>query len=421
MIRLIALVVLLLANTATFFVVVPALAGGHKPRVGGVKHLSASPDNYRYRLERIEEGQKVVHGVGPSTILHEDDVLWIECGGDKRSITIQSDNEVPAEKSVRKITCQKSPYVVPGESARIRAPFRSEAAVKGRVLVGYVKHLSAPSDCYMLVRKTDGHKVSQRVDIFTLLYEGDVIRVACSHKCSSVTGNDKMGKIDITLQLADSEKVLKCSDEEFVLPKRKPHSVMRGILVALGDVLERYWPFGLHDDYYHAKLVSLAVRGRGSRLFMPLVGCSGSRLVEGARNLRLAWCGGIPPYVLRIRAATLSKPITELSGLEKPRTRIEGLKLELGGYDIEVADAQHRFFTRRLEVVPRAALPTPPAEALRGARDGPDRLLSETIYAAWLSEQDDGVWMLEAYQRVADIASQYYPAALLQVQLEGEI
>ncbi|MBU4264326.1 MAG: hypothetical protein KKC76_20955 [Proteobacteria bacterium] len=421
MIRLIPLLVLLLTNTV-MFLAEPVQAGEQQKQVGIVKDLGDSPEYYR--LVRIEDGQRMVHSVGPSTILYEDDVLWLGCrkpgflkpGEDKVRITIELTDK---ERKLDILTCHDSPYMLGKGLPRVEDRSISEPAIQDRVRVGYVKELSAPSDLYLLVRRLDGKEVACRVDIYTWLYEGDVIWVGCGH--GSTLNGDNKEKISVVLGLADGEKRLECGDAPYLLRKIKPNSLFDNICANLSNVFKCYWPPGLHDDYHHAKLVSLAVRGTCSRLFMPLAARSGSRLVAGTRDLYLAWYGGNPPYGMQIRTATSPRPIVERTGLDVPRIRVDGLSLEPGDYDIEVTDADNKSIIRSCKVVPRVALPTSPAEAFIGEKGGTDRLLCDTIYAAWLSQQDDGAWMLEAYQHVADIASEYYPAELLRVQFEGEL
>ncbi|MEK8015540.1 MAG: hypothetical protein VSS75_001645, partial [Candidatus Parabeggiatoa sp.] len=43
---------------------------------------------------------------------------------------------------------------------------------------------------------------------------------------------------------------------------------------------------------------------------------------------------------------------------------------------------------------------------------------SQTVWARALAAQGEGLWMLEAYQQVAEIAEKHYPARLLRDRLE---
>ncbi len=286
--------------------------------------------------------------------------------------------------------------------------------------VGIVVHLNAPSDRYLLMREEDGKRVEEKIDVLIPLYENDVLWIRGQRKPKDAAKDLESGEISVTLQLADGEKVLTSKDSPYRMERKPPLSVFSNFTGPLQDLIHSLF-LGLNDDYHRAKLTSLAVRGHEGHLFMPLIGRSGALLAAGARDLHLAWRGGYPPYVLRIRSEKAEKPLAEMSGLHEAHVHLKGLALGPGDYVLEIKDTRGQHLTRNFQAVPPISLPPLPNQAFSEARSKAEIRLRETVYAAWLTEQDPVLWSLEAYQRMADIAPEFYPAELLRLRLEGEL
>lgn len=280
--------------------------------------------------------------------------------------------------------------------------------------VGIVVNLNAPSNCYLL--KREKHKDPIKVEVLTPLYEKDVLWVRCQHKA----GGLEREEIRITLQLADGIKVLTFKDGPYPLESKPPHSILRNFTGYLHDVINSLFK-GLNNNYHQAQLTSLAVRGHDGHLFMPLVGRCKAFLAAGVRDLHLAWKGGCPPYALRIRAERTGKPLAEMSDLQKAHVHLKGLALETVDYVLEIEDNSGQHLIRHIQAVPSSKLPKLPNQAFSEAKSNSEIQLRETVYAAWLIKQDQVLWSLEAYQRVADIAPEFYPAELLRLRLEGNL
>jgi len=284
--------------------------------------------------------------------------------------------------------------------------------------VGIVVNLNAPSDYYLLMREKHGERdrIPIKVEVLTPLYEKDVLWVRYQRKTESLESEE----IRITLQLADGVKVLTFKDGPYPLESKPPHSILRNFTGYLHDVINSLFK-GLNNNYHQAQLTSLAVRGHDGHLFMPLVGRCKALLAAGVRDLHLAWKGGRPPYALRIRAERTGKPLAEMSGLQEAHVHLKGLALETVDYVLEIEDNSGQHLIRHIQAVPSSKLPKLPNQAFSEAKSNSEIQLRETVYAAWLIKQDQVLWSLEAYQRVANIAPEFYPAELLRLRLEGNL
>ena len=280
--------------------------------------------------------------------------------------------------------------------------------------------LNAPSDCYLLMREENGKRDKKTIEVLTPLYEKDVLWVKCQRKAGDQDEGLESEEIKITLQLADGVKVLTFKDGPYPLESKPPHSILRNFTGYLHDVIDSLFAES-NKNYHQAQLTSLAVRGHDGHLFMPLVGRCKALLAAGVRDLHLAWKGGCPPYALRIRAERTGKPLAEMRGLQEAHVHLKGLALETVDYVLEIEDNSGQHLIRHIQAVPSSKLPKLPNQAFSEAKSNSEIQLRETVYAAWLIKQDQVLWSLEAYQRVADIAPEFYPAELLRLRLEGNL
>ncbi len=264
------------------------------------------------------------------------------------------------------------------------------------------------------MREKHGERHEIEIEVLTPLYEKDVLWVRRQRK------DLESEEIRITLQLADGVKVLTFKDGPYPLEGKPPHSILRNFTEYLHDVIGSLFK-GSNNNYHQAQLTSLAVRGHDGHLFMPLVGRCKALLAAGVRDLHLAWKGGCPPYDLRIRAERTRKPLAEIGDLQEAHVHLKGLALETVDYVLEIEDNSGQHLIRHIQAVPFSKLPKLPNQAFSEAKSNSEIQLRETVYAAWLIKQDQVLWSLEAYQRVANIAPEFYPAELLRLRLEGNL
>jgi hypothetical protein len=285
--------------------------------------------------------------------------------------------------------------------------------------VGIVVELSAPSDRYQLSREEQGRRVKKEVKLLMPLYEYDILWVSCTDNNKDRSSASPYERIRMTVQVSSGEKVLTCEDSPYALTKEAPYSLLSNFTGSLKEAVLSVYK-GLHNQY-QAQLISLVVRGEKGPLFMPLIGQTGARIAAGVRDLNLPWVGGYPPYVLRISEEGSEKPLIELNMLNERRVRIKELPLKVGSYVLELRDARSQKLTRHFQAVSLDRVPELDRQVFGEVRNKLDKKLRETLYAAWLSEQDQLMWSLEAYQRVVGIAPNFYPAELLHLRLEGKL
>lgn len=286
-----------------------------------------------------------------------------------------------------------------------------------RAEVGFVQNLNAPLDRYRLERDDQ----SAQLGPGTPLQENDVLWI----KCTRHEGDANKEEIQITIQLANGAKVITCKQSPYRLTGTMPWGVTGQ---NPGDRTEDFVS-SLTQMHKKRYLAILALRGgttpseSGTPLpmLMPLIGRHGGRLAAGKRDLHLAWNGGGSPYSLQLRIPNGATPVAARHGLQEAKVNLTGLDLRPGSYELVVTDARGQVLIRRFEAVPSDSLPASPQATFVNQGDQRLRCLHETAYAYWLSAKDRGLWMLEAYQHVAGIASEFYPAELVRLKLEGEL
>jgi len=92
-----------------------------------------------------------------------------------------------------------------------------------------------------------------------------------------------------------------------------------------------------------------------------------------------------------------------------------------GAYTLESEDASDQQLTRHLQAIPPTEIPALLQQVLSEARSKTEKQLRNTGYAAWLIKHDPLIRSLETYLRVAGISTEFYPAELLRLRLEGEL
>ncbi len=280
--------------------------------------------------------------------------------------------------------------------------------------VGLVVGLNAPSDHYHLIRKENGNIKEVEIDVFIALCENDEIRVNCRRDKKDGEENR------IIIQLSDGEKVLTCKTTPYTLAGKSPYYMLNNFGVYLSELVDFFFG-GLNDSYHSASLAALSVRGCDGPLNMSMVGHSEAYLTAGIRNLYLAWSGGYPPYTLHILKGQSKDHLAKVEGLEETRAKINEVALEPGEYSMEIEDSCGQRVRRRFQAILPEKLPAPPFHESGVASSNVEKQLWETIYAAWLIEQDPILWSLEAYQRISADCSGFYPAELLRLRLEGKL
>lgn len=151
--------------------------------------------------------------------------------------------------------------------------------------------------------------------------------------------------------------------------------------------------------------------GKNGSLFIPLL--EGPMILAAAkRPFCLSWQGGKSPYRIRLYHQYERRPFIEREPVKENSLRIDNLALSPGNYNLKIDDAKGRNIKAKFTVVDPNELPRMPhQEELR--QSDLAEAAKITLYATWLAAQNDGKWIFECYQRVAEIADKYHPACLL--------
>lgn len=279
------------------------------------------------------------------------------------------------------------------------------------VQVGMVLYLNASAEHYKLQRGNEFKAVKPAMT----LQEKDVLTLDCARN-DNKPGSEE---ISINIQKANNDKKITCKDSPYTLEGNHSTSPFKNFfnwgLSVIASTL----------DSVQSKPYSAIVRGDNSNsksnkplpLYMPLICRTGGRMVASRPDLYLTWIGGNPPYKFRMSVENETKIVAEQTGLDESRIALKKLDLQPNSYKLVITDARGHTLSRHFQVVSQDSLPMPEHVVLTNGKDQRLKNFRETAYAAWLSDQDRGIWTLEAYQHIAGIAREYYPAELLRRKL----
>ncbi|MFK5969561.1 MAG: hypothetical protein QM487_05500 [Candidatus Marithrix sp.] len=145
---------------------------------------------------------------------------------------------------------------------------------------------------------------------------------------------------------------------------------------------------------------------------MPLLSNTAESVVLIAQNrdLYLQWQGGQPPYTIEIQ-----KRLDSISSKNSPITTVKMDKITYkanSSYRIQILDSKGKSFVGGFKTV---EINQAPIYKTIADSKLPIEII-KTLQAIWLTKQDNGEWIFEAYQQIAPFDS-YKPAKLLQDSL----
>lgn len=266
-------------------------------------------------------------------------------------------------------------------------------AVQAQQAAGYIEKLEGPLDAFELYRERQKIEVAPLME----LYINDEL-IINREKCKEEDA------CQFILRFGDEEMPVGISYS--VIENREPQSLPRELLKKFEE-----WFRIAHQEH---RIILTIKDPVDIPLAMPLLTNAEARLIEGTRSLSLGWYGGEKPYQLRLSRGQNGQVLVEAGDIEEGYFRYEGMMLAEGIYQVEIQDAQGTSVKSQFQVIPRDMLPAPPAELEQSALDESGK---QTLFALWLIEEHDG-WNFEAYQLVAPLAGDYYPALLVREQLE---
>lgn len=285
----------------------------------------------------------------------------------------------------------------------------SLSPVQAKQPIGYVEKLDGPGSAFRLYR--DGEK--QLIAPMTDLYVGDRIEIFPEKCKKDDTFNDTC---TLTFNLCDQQRVhVESSQSPYIIPEDfvcQSSSWPVALLEWATKPFKKY-----HKQSRQTHQLGSTMSGSDVALSIPLLSKDNACLIAGERTFYFSWRGGEAPYQVRIYRE--GSPILEQKNIQENRLKQEGMLFTEGLYRVEVQDSEHEPITGTFQVVPTTELPKLPTEfgeSLHQSALGDDA--KNTLFALWLIEKQKGGWEFEAYQLVAPLAKDYYPALLVQEQLE---
>lgn len=268
-----------------------------------------------------------------------------------------------------------------------------DGPVVAESIAGWIEGFDGEPEQYVILRS--GQRV--KAAIFMPLLEGDEVSVG------GVTGRLRMA-------LGDG-----ASTSE-VGPGSGPYVVKAARVPTLPTNLMR-WATGWFTGWHQARqsqVVAVHVRG-GRPIFAPPFEGTPGMLQAGTRSVFLTWTGGKPPYEVSLVREGSETPLLSLKGVGQSRVRVDNVTLVPATYILTVEDGAGGQDRAKLIVAPVNQVPAPPDELARSALAPAART---TLLAAWLAAHDDGLWVFEAYQQAALVATPGSAAELLREALE---
>ncbi len=275
--------------------------------------------------------------------------------------------------------------------------------------IGYVEKVDPPGTLQL---RRNGNVLEIAPYSKTKLFAGDILDVA--------PGKCEEGEIcTIFIKLCEQIQI---SVERFLCPFELPPDyscesssrleyVIHWFSEKLGIQHKRHW-----------KIIKLGgpMGGSDLPLSLPLLAESNARLTAGERTFSLFWHGGKKPYQVRVHQEGSETPLLEQQNLQEKRLQQAQVELSEGTYRVEVDDSTGDRVSGTFQVIPVSTLPPLPPEfgdLSRQSALAPE--LKDTLFALWLIEEHED-WEFEAYQLAAPLAEDYYPALLVQEQVEWQ-
>ena len=152
-----------------------------------------------------------------------------------------------------------------------------------------------------------------------------------------------------------------------------------------------------------------------------------AKLVASQRQLHLAWQDGEPPYQVELFhhqvGAVSERSLVKSVTVDDKKVTLKGLSFQAGQpYQVIVTDKHGNKTEGTFTAVAQAQYDTILLQAKAITQSKLSSQVKKALLAAWLVNQEQGQWRLQAYQKVAGITEQNsYLAFLVQQGLQGGI
>lgn len=193
----------------------------------------------------------------------------------------------------------------------------------------------------------------------------------------------------VIVQLANGETASFKGPGTFAVPAAPPLGKVAAIIQSMSALLD--------DDYRMAGTAASRggenceqAGGDAKPIDVPIL-VPGASVIAGERDLPLAWRGGCPPFVVRVRSGKDS--LIHRESIEGWQVRLDDVPLSVGPYAVAITDAAGRRFDAILTAVAQGPAVPPDLAADTSS-------LGVIAQAAWLAGQDGGRWRLESFERL---------------------
>jgi len=149
---------------------------------------------------------------------------------------------------------------------------------------------------------------------------------------------------------------------------------------------------------------------------IPLLDKTTKVLVAGKRTLSLTWQEGKPAYQITLKQG--EKVLFEQSVKDR-EFQLPELEFMPGEYQLLLSDGEQRSVEHAFTVVEK--LPAYPPELTDESLASLSKPARLTVQALWLANQEEGKWLFEAYQQVAEVSKDNHFAQVLQKALGNGI
>lgn len=247
--------------------------------------------------------------------------------------------------------------------------------------IAWINNIEGESDSIRLLRQ--GH--SDPVKPFTTLRAGDQLQIGDSRSAVIIGTPDGKSR-----RIGAAQSPFTISS-----PGNAP-SVQGNVFKWVSGL----FPLGAKKETTLA-LSSLSTRGgNGAPLAVPYL-VRRFMIEARTRSLYLSWSGGTPPFRLRLVRQADGKEVMAFAGIGERHVLAPRREFADGDYLLEISDAADNVFEDLLRAVPAANLPAfPEAAGLTGL----DPHTARIIEASWLGTTENGRWVIEAMQRLHELA-----------------
>lgn len=261
-------------------------------------------------------------------------------------------------------------------------------------VVGYIQEITGSPEDIKLNRAGE----EQPVLLFMELYKGD--------------------KFDVTQPETQVKIVYSDNQNEVIDLEGSPYLVQgNGEAPGLSTNLMSWageWITGLYRDEPQRRLTQAISRGDNPHISAPLLMHEPLLMVGPRSDICLAWAGGLAPYRIQLRHIEHKSEFVEIDSISETKQCLEAELLPGQNYILSIHSAEKYIFETDLKIIGIEQLPATPSVSF-STKISPE--MEATLYASWLSAQQNNRWLFESYQLLSSFKDQYRPAALVMQSL----